>query len=102
VTGIVLGAVGLASVGAGSFFGLWAKSANDDASMHHCTITNCDPTGETLTANAKDRAAVSTVTFIIGAALLAAGVVLYLTAPKPGRSPTALLPSSPMGIGHAF
>ena len=42
---------------------------------------SCDDTGLDITHSARTRANVATVVTISGAALLAAGVVLYLTAP---------------------
>lgn len=85
----VLGWVGLglggASLAAGSVFGLMAKSKNDEASSH-CSAVDCDGVGVELTDQAQTRAAVSTVFFASAGALLVAGIVLFVTAPRGGSA----------------
>jgi hypothetical protein len=85
VVGVVLGSVGLAGLAAGSVFGLLAKKHLDD-SNGHCTGAVCDSTGVSAVSDARSSATVSTIAFIAGGALLAGGVVVYLVAPRSGRS----------------
>ncbi len=82
----VLGAGGVVGIGLGTAFSFVAKSTYDDALKQHCggSPTACDPDGLTKGATAHTEALVSTVGFIAGGALLAGGLVLYLTAPKNG------------------
>lgn len=79
--GIVVGAAGVVGVAVGSYFGLSASSKNNQ-SKDTCDSNNvCDKAGFELREDAKSAATVSTITFGVGAALLAAGVVLYLVSP---------------------
>jgi hypothetical protein len=81
--GLVLAGAGVVGVVIGSVFGLAAKSTYDQASQA-CR----DGTGPCLGADvghsndAHSQAAVSTGAFVVGGALIAGGLVLYLTAPK--------------------
>jgi hypothetical protein len=81
----VLGGAGLVGLGLGTFFGLKAKSTYDDSGAH-CPRgpSSCDAAGVSGGKDASTQAAVSTVAFLAGGALLATGVVVYLTAPKDG------------------
>jgi tetratricopeptide (TPR) repeat protein len=80
--GLVVGAVGLAGVALGSYFGLAAKSKNDDALQNCRTSTLCSSTGLSLTDDAKNDATISTIAFAAGGVALVTGVVLFLTAPS--------------------
>ncbi|HXK20026.1 MAG TPA: hypothetical protein VNG33_19580, partial [Polyangiaceae bacterium] len=83
-TGLVLGGVGVVGIGLGSFFGLQASSKWSDAKgkcldyPYVCSTEAMD--GQ---SSARSAATLSTVMFVAGGALLATGVVLYFTAPKP-------------------
>jgi hypothetical protein len=93
ILGVVVGGVGLATLGVGGVVALLARSDYKDAFAAHCdAATNtCDDEGYDLTHDARSRANVATVVVGAGAALVVTGVVLYLTAPsgggarKPGR-----------------
>jgi serine/threonine-protein kinase len=100
VTGIVAGAVGLVGVGLGSYFGLRAKSANDEAEASHCDPTTCDQAGEDLKHDARSRATASTVAFLGGGLLLVAGAIVYFTAPHTLRA--AKVGVAPGGLSYAF
>jgi hypothetical protein len=84
-TGVVLGGAGSAFVVAGAIFGALAISRWSDA-QPHCQETpnglGCDPTGLSLASDASTFAAISTTAFIIGAAGLATGIIVWLTAPR--------------------
>lgn len=75
-----LGVVGLA---AGTFFGLRAQSQWSTAEPQ-CPGAVCTPSGHRDWSDSRRNATASTVAFASGGALLAAGVVLWLTAPKSG------------------
>jgi hypothetical protein len=79
---MALGAVGIAGIGLGSFFGLHAKSLHDDAETNHCDPLTCDEAGVSLTKDARTNATISTIAFSAGAAALVAGLVVYFVAPK--------------------
>lgn len=70
-----VGAVGL---GVGGFFGVRALSSNSD-SRSHCTNNDCDETGVDLRQTALHQATISTVACVVGAAGLAASIVIYAT-----------------------
>lgn len=86
VLAVVLGASGVAAAGVGAAFGLLAMSKNDDVS-NLCPNDVCpDPTTRD-NASRSDSAAhtfanVANVAIGVGAALVIAGVVVYLTAPR--------------------
>jgi hypothetical protein len=83
------GGVGLVGILAGAVFGVIALS--DSAKLRdacHGDIHACpdgSPNVPELQSGARTAAAVSTVGFIVGGAALAAGIVLYATAPSPRR-----------------
>jgi Tetratricopeptide repeat len=86
-TGLVLGGAGIVGVGLGTFFGLRATSKWSDAQAV-CTDYpyGCGTDGTDLRASARSAGNVSTIAFVAGGALLATGVVLYLTAPSKKES----------------
>jgi hypothetical protein len=87
-----VGAAGLVAVGVGVAFGLSAMSKNSDAKNGHCNDKyQCDQMGVDLVHDAQSAAQNATITIGIGAAAVAAGVVLYLTAPgaEPSEPPTS-------------
>jgi hypothetical protein len=74
--------------------GLAAKSKYDSSNSDgHCLPDDqCDATGKDRRSNAYGLATASTIVVIVGAAALAGGVVLYLTAPREAlRDRTALV-----------
>jgi hypothetical protein len=80
----VTGSAGVVALGIGTVFGLRAIAKNDDASQFCANGgARCsDPRGVTLTEDAKSAARLANVFVFGGAALAAAGVVLYVTAPE--------------------
>jgi serine/threonine-protein kinase len=106
--GVVLGGVGLVGLGVGTAFTVKAMGLNAD-SLPHCLpkdVTKCDATGVPLRNRAFDAAHVSTGAFVMGAAFLAGGVVVFLTAPrstaKKPETPGARIEVRPMagsGVG---
>ncbi len=91
--GLIVGGAGVVGIGIGSFFGLRAIQKNNDAKSL-CPDNRCSsPEGVTLTDDAKSAAVASNIAFGAGAAVLAAGVVLYLTAPRDRAAALRLAPS---------
>jgi len=89
---------GLVSALIGLGLGLQARAFNDDANSCHCTNGRCDYTGLSRTVDANQAAFASTVLFAAGGALIATGVVLYLTAPS---RPAQLAVAPAVGPGTA-
>lgn len=78
---VVAASGGLVAIGVGTFFGLRAASTQRDADAK-CTSAGCTPEGKSLLSDAGASADVSTITFVIGAALVATGAVLWFTSPS--------------------
>jgi serine/threonine-protein kinase len=78
---IVVGGAGVVVLGVGAVFGLEAKSQNDQALQNCRTPTLCSQKGLSLTDDARNSATIADVAFGVGAAAVAAGAVLWLTAP---------------------
>ena len=73
--------VGVAAVGAGAFFGV--RTLSDKSTVdEHCVGSHCDDAGLRANDAAKDSATLSTIAFIVGGAVLAAGIVLLVTTPR--------------------
>jgi hypothetical protein len=91
------GAAGVALLGAGVVFGLKAKSTYDDATALCGPDLACTPAqyprGRQLVHDAKSTATISTVLAVAGGAALAAGAILYFTAPRaPERATARIVP----------
>ena len=97
-----IGAVGLGvvGIGVGTAFGLVAKSKLDQSNGGPCDSTDhCSSQGLSLRKDAETAATVSTIGFIAGGVALAAGVVLYITAPRAGASSGLVVAPAPMAGG---
>ncbi len=83
-----VGGVGVVGLGVGTVFGLMASSKKSESNdMGHCDANSvCDPIGKTARNAALTDASVSTVAFIVGGLAVAAGVVLYVTAPTDAKA----------------
>jgi len=92
---LVAGGVGVVGVVVGSIFGLKSKSEHDEAE-NYCDGNRCTDARGVSAGNAAHSAGnVSTVAMIIGGVGLAAGVTLWLTAPKaPATAALQLTPGS--------
>ncbi len=84
--GIVTGAVGLVGLGLGTGFGVRAIGKNDD-SKADCTGNRCGDSGTSARRAALSSADVSTVSFLVGGALVAAGATMIVIGwpSAPGR-----------------
>jgi hypothetical protein len=84
IIGIASGATGVVALGVASVLTLTARSKYNTALDDHCMgETNlCDDQGLKDTRSARKRANTATIISIVGGVAVAAGVVLYVTAPK--------------------
>jgi hypothetical protein len=98
VGAIVAGAVGLVAVGIGTGLGVMAMSKRDDAAPFCPQPDACYPEGMELYDQARAAGNGSTAAFVLGAAALAGGAVLWLTAPTPGEPPAADTQPSVAGV----
>jgi hypothetical protein len=101
----VLGGAGLVGIGLGAYFGLHASSTYSDATSHCPTTSSCDAAGVAGGRDAHTQATISTIGFVAGAAMLAGGVVLLVTAPKRrgvSVQPTAGIGSAGIRVGGAW
>lgn len=95
----IIGGAGFASVVVGGVFGLQAMGKHDDA-LERCPRSPCsDAEGVQQNEAAKADAMVANVTIGAGLAAIAAGAVLWLTAPRAATSPRASMNSSVQGAG---
>jgi hypothetical protein len=83
VAGIVLAATGALAMGAGVIIGVAAKPRYDE-SNDHCQDDLCDQEGIDIRDSVRTQGNVATAVFVIGAATLVGGAVLWLTAPSGG------------------
>jgi hypothetical protein len=85
IAGVAVAGVGVAGMIAGAVFGGLAIAKHDEQATH-CLKSNphlCDATGVDLRGQALTMANASNVALGVGAAAIAAGAVLFFTAPKP-------------------
>lgn len=85
IVALAVGGVGVVGVGLGAFFGLQASSKLSDSNAKGCHsgTPDCSATGAAFRNDAKSAATISTIAFVVGAAAIAGGAVLWFTAPKP-------------------
>jgi hypothetical protein len=98
VISLVAAGFGLVGIGVGSYFGVEAMSKNSQSdAAGGCVGDNCPQAAATLRHDALSAATASTAAFVVGGALVAGGVVVWLVAPKPrgdarvGVTPNALV-----------
>ena len=90
----VVGGVGVVGVGLGTYFGLQSKSKHDDAAKL-CGSTSCtNAAGVSAGNDARSAGNLSTVMMIVGGVGLAAGVTLWVTAPKTESTQVGIGPGS--------
>lgn len=100
IVGIAVAGVGVVGVAVGAIFGLVAIGKKGDTSSNcNSDLSRCNSAGVDAMSSARSSATISTVGFIAGGALLVGGVVLYVTAPKPGEEKTVGFRLSPNGSG---
>jgi hypothetical protein len=91
-TGLVLGAAGLVGIGVGAVFGALTIDDSSNARSECRSPANCPNHAQAVVDH--DRAvtagAISTVGFLAGSALLASGIVVWLTSPRRPEAPSGL------------
>jgi hypothetical protein len=102
--GIGVGAAGIIGLGVGTVLGLNAKSKLNESNNGPCGANDqCNSTGLALRQDASSAATGSTVAFVLGGVAAAAGVVLYVTAPRGAASTGWVVAPAPMvGGGGAL
>jgi len=104
VPGLIVGGVGLVTLGVSGVFALRAGSLNRDSKADgHCDARNqCDDVGASKRDDAKTAANIATVTVLAGGALTALGVTLFLLKPRTEPTRAAQLQALPLlGQGQA-
>jgi hypothetical protein len=82
IVALTAGGVGVAGLVVGTVFFFQSKSKHDE-SQEHCTGADCrDDVGMELSKEAQQAGNVATAAYVVGAVGLAAGAVLWFTAPK--------------------
>lgn len=112
IIGMATGSAGMAALVAGLGVGLSARATwNDAFDSAQCSRETlmCTSEGQEQTDSARSRATLSTVLVGAGAALVGAGVVLYLTAPdgaeqsaRSGEAARLIPTAGPAGLGLAI
>lgn len=94
VAGIVLSAVGVAGLGVGGVLGA-LTGVSWSSSKDNCNLTQCPNRAQALSDRdaALTMATGSNIAFAAGGVLLAAGIVVFLTAPHGGRT-VGVLPNA--------
>lgn len=80
--GLVAAGVGVVGLGVGTYFGIDAISKNNTSNQTGCSGNTCTQGAYTTRQDAISSATVSTVAFVAGGVLAAAGITLWLVAPK--------------------
>jgi tetratricopeptide (TPR) repeat protein len=97
LAGLALAVGGAGGLAVGGVFGVVARSHNADAkALCGGDVDRCDPArtneAQAKVDEARSAANVSTAAFIAGGAMAAAGVILYVTAPKAERRAVSIAP----------
>ena len=103
IVGIAVAGVGVVGLAVGSVFGLVAIGKKGDTTSNcSADLSRCNSAGVDAMSSARSAATISTVGFIAGGALLVGGIVLYVTAPKPGEQKTVGFRLTPNGTGASL
>jgi hypothetical protein len=78
---IIAAGVGVAGIATGTVFGIQAASSWSDAKSNCNPYPYCGGAGQRLAKDAKNSGTISTIGFVAGGVGLAAGVLLWFTAP---------------------
>jgi serine/threonine-protein kinase len=88
IASLATGAIGLAALGGGVFFGLQASSTYASSNENgHCVQDACDSTGKDLRRSATSMATLSTVAFAGAGVAIASSIVLFVLAPSTSVAP---------------
>ena len=100
LTGGIVAAIGLGGIGFGAYAGLHAKSVYDTALSQCGGGTTCpDGVGPATRNDAGNWATASTIAFIAGGVVGAAGALVFFTAPRGGGGGTMALAPAARGTG---
>jgi hypothetical protein len=108
IAGLTIAGLGIGGLAAGGVFGVIARGHNADArDLCGGDVDRCDPArtndAQAKVDDARSAANISTIAAIAGGALVAAGVILYITAPKSERRAVSIVPLvDPMTAGFAL
>jgi hypothetical protein len=97
LVGLVVGGVGVAGLAVGGIFGGLAASSWSTVKSQCPSFNGCSPTAVNDHNSAVTSATVSTVGLVAGGVLVAAGVTIFLTAPKDAPVTAGLL-IGPQGV----
>jgi hypothetical protein len=101
--GLAIGGAGAAGVVVGAVFGALATASWSTAQSECPSRVGCSPQAMNDRSSTQTSATVSTVGLVAGAALLAGGLTLYLTAPKdPARAVGLVVAPNGAGVGGSF
>jgi hypothetical protein len=95
--GLIAAGAGVVTLGVGSYFGLQAKSKNDQSNSSGCSGDTCSSSAAQTRRDAISAGNTSTVLFLAGGVLAAGGIVLWLVAPSSDGSSGVSV--SPMALG---
>jgi hypothetical protein len=103
IAGLTMVGVGAAGIIVGGVFGGLAIGKKNDA-VPNCTsdLSRCNATGKASVDDAMTFATISTIGFIAGGVLAAAGVTVFLLAPKSKESVTVSFSPFGASIGGVF
>jgi len=95
---LIIGSVGLVTLGVSGIFALRAGSLNSESKTDgHCDAQNqCDEIGGAKRDEAKTAANIATVTVLAGGALTALGVTLFLLKPRQEQTHAAQIQALPL------
>jgi hypothetical protein len=95
--GVAVAGAGVVALGVGVFFGLSAKSKQADANCpdNVCRTTSSPPGDASALRDAKSLGNTSTALFVVGGALAAGGITLWLLTSRRGDAPSATARVSP-------
>lgn len=96
--GVVVTAVGVVGLGVGTYFGIDAKSKNDQSNTSGCVGDNCTPAAAQIRRDALWSASASTAAFIVGGVVAATGIVVWLVAPSNDKARVGVTPVA-LGAG---
>jgi serine/threonine-protein kinase len=102
--GVGVGGAGVVGLGVGAVLGMMAKSQQDRSNgPAGCDATDhCTAQGLSDRKSAEGLAMGSTVAFIAGGVAVAAGAVLFLTAPRASKAGVIVVPAPMVGGGGAL
>lgn len=93
--GLVSAGAGLVAIGIGGAFGVIAKSKRDESNAQPggCLNDKCPPSAAATREDARSAGNTSTVLFVVGGVLAAAGVTMFLVAPRRDARALRVAPS---------